>query len=102
MGRGIDSIISRHRIPMAATNCQLQCEDWVRLNWLPNILGQPFYRERLPLRSGGVFDFDAVSGDKKVAISISTSGSLTSSGKRGAGKLFKLRSDMYFLLLAKV
>lgn len=88
---------------MANTACQLECEDWVRLNWLPaQFGGQTFFRERLRLNSGGVFDFDAVNSDRSIAISISTSGANTASGKRGAGKLFKLRSDMLFLLMATV
>jgi hypothetical protein len=53
----------------------------------------------MPLSSGGVFDFDAVSADKAIVASISTSGSRTASGKHAVGKLLKLRSDMLFLLL---
>lgn len=85
---------------MAETRCQLECEDWVRLNWLPNRFGQAFHRERLRLTSGGVFDFAAVSADLTVAITISTSGATTAGGKSAVGKMMKLRSDMYFLLLA--
>src|SRR3982751_4444495 len=87
---------------MADTRCQLECEDWVRLSWLPVKFGQQFHRERLKLSSGGVFDFDAVSSDGGAAVTISTSGGTTASGKLGTGKLMKLRSDMYFLLLANV
>ncbi len=50
---------------------------------------------------GGVFDFDAVSQDRKIAACISTSGGKTATGKHAVGKLLKLRSDMLFLLLAK-
>jgi len=67
---------------------------------MPGKFGQPFRRARRPLASGGVFDFDAVSADNKVVASISTSGATTASGKHGVGKLLKIRSDMYFLLLA--
>jgi len=52
------------------------------------------------LSSGGVFDFDAVSTDKTIIASISTSGARTASGKHAVGKLMKLRSDMLFLLLS--
>jgi hypothetical protein len=62
--------------------------------------GQQFFRERVPLSSGGVCDFDAVSGDRKIVAAISTSGAVTASGKQGVGKMLKVRSDMYFLLLA--
>ncbi len=62
--------------------------------------GQRFSRERIPLTSGGVFDFDAVSADHKTVAVISTSGSKTASGNPGVGKMNKIRSDIYFLLLA--
>jgi hypothetical protein len=62
--------------------------------------GARFSRERLPLRSGGVFDFDAVSDDRTIVATISTSASLTSGGKHGVGKTLKLRSDMLFLTMA--
>jgi hypothetical protein len=87
---------------MADTRCQLECEDWVRLEWLPVHFGQQFHRERLKLSSGGVFDFDGVSDDRTVAVTISTSGAKTASGKLAVGKLMKLRSDMFFLLLSNV
>jgi hypothetical protein len=85
---------------MADTRCQLECEDWVRLHWLPTRFGQQFHRERLRLSPGGFFDFDAVSQDRSIAATISTSGATTASGKHAVGKLMKLRSDMLFLLLA--
>jgi hypothetical protein len=86
---------------MADTRTQLKAEDWVRRNWLPQQFGQPFHRERLELSSGGVFDFDAVSADNSIVVTISTSAAATSGGRSGAGKLMKLRSDMFFLMLAK-
>ena len=84
---------------MADTRCQVECEDWVRREWMPAVFGQPFYRERVQLTSGGVFDFDAVSSDKTIIASISTSGSRTASGKYATGKMMKLRSDILFLLM---
>jgi hypothetical protein len=78
---------------------QLEVEDWVRREWMPQHFGQNFYRERLRLTSGGVFDFDAVCQDQQMVASISTSGSKTASGKHAVGKLLKIRSDMFFLLL---
>lgn len=86
---------------MADTRVQLEVEDWVRLNWLPTKFGINFFRERLPLRSGGVFDFDAVSADRKIVTTISTSASKTSSGKHAVGKILKLRSDMLFLTMVQ-
>jgi hypothetical protein len=85
---------------LADTRCQLECEDWVRQVWMPNEFAQPFFRERVRLRSGGVFDFDAVTADQSIVATISTSGATTSSGKNAVGKLMKLRSDMLFLILA--
>ena len=86
---------------MADTRVQLEVEDWVRRTWMRQVYGQDFYHERLPLTSGGVFDFDAVSADRRIVASISTSGATTASGKRAVGKLQKIRSDMYFLLLVQ-
>lgn len=68
---------------------------------MPTQFGTKFSRERLQLRSGGVFDFDAVSEDRSVVATISTSGSRTAGGKNAVGKLLKLRSDMLFLTMVK-
>ena len=86
---------------LADTRIQLEAEDWVRREWLPEQYGQKFRRERLRLNSGGVFDFDAVSTDDSIVVSISTSSASTSGGKGGAGKLQKLRADMLFLNMAE-
>jgi len=67
---------------------------------MPQRFGQRFHRDRVRLTTGGFFDFDAVSADGTTVATISTSGSRTSAGKLGAGKLMKIRSDMLFLLLA--
>jgi hypothetical protein len=86
---------------MADTRVQVEVEDWIRENWMRERFGQEFYRNRIKLSSGGVFDFDAVSIDKSIAASISTSSAKTSGGKHAVGKLMKLRSDMLFLLMAE-
>lgn len=86
---------------MADTRVQVEVEDWVRENWMRERFRQDFYRNRIKLLSGGVFDFDAVNVDKSIVASISTSGSKTSGGKHAVGKMMKLRSDMLFLLLAE-
>jgi hypothetical protein len=86
---------------MADTTCQIECEDWIRREWMGKEFGEPFYRERVRLTSGGVFDFDAVNRDGTVVATISTSGGKTSSGKLATGGLMKLRSDMLFLTLAQ-
>jgi hypothetical protein len=86
---------------MADTRVQLEVEDWVREKWMQDALGQPFFRNRVKLSSGGVFDFDALSGDRSIVACISTSAGKTSGGKNGVGKLMKLRSDMLFLTMAE-
>lgn len=85
---------------MADTRVQLEVEDWVRREFLLKHFGIRFRRERVKLSSGGFFDFDAVSEDDKIAITISTSSAMTAGGNFGSGKLMKIRSDIYFLLLA--
>jgi hypothetical protein len=86
---------------MADTRVQLEVEDWVRRNWMAQQYGTTFSRERMPLTSGGVFDFDAVSADHSIVATISTSGRRTSTGKNGTGKMLKLRSDMLYLVMVK-
>jgi hypothetical protein len=86
---------------VADTRIQLEVEDWVRRNWMAAEFEMRFSRERLPIRSGGVFDFDAVSEDHSVVATISTSGSKTSGGKHAVGKILKLRSDMLFLTMVE-
>lgn len=86
---------------MADTRIQLEVEDWIRRNWMPQQFGQKFQRDNLGLSSGGVFEFDAVSEDGKIVSSISTAGAKTATGRHAVGKLMKIRSDMFFLLLAQ-
>ncbi len=86
---------------MADARVQIEVEDWVRRNWMPTQFRTKFSRERLRLRSGGVFDFDAVSEDHSTAATISTSGAKTSGGKHAVGKILKLRADMLFLTMVE-
>ena len=85
---------------MANTRAQLSVENWIRSVWMPERYEQRFLRKRLSLSSGGLFEFDAVSADGKIIANISTSGSRTANGKQAVGKMNKIRSDIYFLLLA--
>ena len=85
---------------MADTRVQALVEDWVRGEWMPERYGQRFSREPIALSAGGIFRFDAVSADGTILATISTSGSKTVSGKHAVGKMLKVRSDIYFLLLA--
>ena len=86
---------------MADTSTQKKVGEWVRREWMPLQYGQQFSRDQVYLTSGGVFHFDAVSADRKIVAAISTSGSTTASGKHAVGKMNKIRSDMYFLLLTR-
>ncbi len=87
---------------MADSSVQREVEQWVRDHCLEERYSQPFARQRLRLSSGGEYSFDAVSSDRTIAATISTSGSQTASGKRAAAKLHKIRADLYFLLLTHV
>jgi hypothetical protein len=85
---------------MSNTRCQNECEAWIRETWLPETFGDSFTEQNVPLKSGGQFKFDAVNSDGSIVVSISTSRAAMSGGKRGVGKLMKIRSDMLFHTLA--
>ena len=84
---------------MADTRVQLEVEEWIRAEWLPEHLGHPFDRERVSLTSGGEHSFAAVSRDRRTVATISTGKATTAGGKLGVGKLNKLRADMLFLTM---
>ena len=87
---------------MADTSAQSMVEDWVRREWMRAQYGQPCSRKPVRLTSGGFFNFDAVGADHTIVAVISTSGYRTASGRSGSGKMHKIRSDIYFLLLTEV
>ena len=87
---------------MANTKVQHEVEEWVRTEFLPGVYGQAFSKRRLLLEPGGVFEFDAVSEDGRVAASISTASARTSSGKLASGTMNKIRADMLFFLMSGV
>jgi hypothetical protein len=87
---------------VADSQVHRRAEEWVRKNWLPATFGQGFSKRRLDLRSGGQFEFDGVSDDRKIAALISTNGGVTRSGNKASPKLNKIRSDALFLLLAEL
>jgi hypothetical protein len=86
---------------MAVTRTQGRVEAWIRDQWLPKEFRRAFTKRKLNLSSGGSFEFDAVSSDRRVVVTVSTSRSRTSSGRDGAGKMNKIRSDIMFLSLRK-
>lgn len=91
----------RRALIVAITRMQGRVETWIRNDWLHSQFGEPFSKRKLKLSSGGQFEFDAVSVDAQVIATISTSRSRTSSGRDGAGKMNKIRSDILFLSLRK-
>ena len=86
---------------MADSRVHKQVETWITQEWLLKQVGQPFTESQLPLESGGVFRFDAVSEDHQIVANISTSALKTSKGKHGTAKIQKIRSDIYFLILVR-
>ncbi|MCY4183230.1 MAG: hypothetical protein OXF43_10155 [Gammaproteobacteria bacterium] len=86
---------------MANSWQNLEIEVWIAENWLPDNIGNrlSFSKTKILLTSGGEFEFDAVSNDTKIIANISTGALKTASGKHGSGKVHKIRSDIYFLLL---
>lgn len=86
---------------MANTKQQSEVEKWVRNQHLPRQFGQVFEKKKMPLLWGGKFEFDAVSSDDRIVVSISTSGTRTARGKPASGKYHKIKSDALYLLHAK-
>ena len=85
---------------MAKTHAQTACERWIRDVWLPENYAATFAERAVSLTTGGIFKFDAVSDDQQILVTISTSQAAMSSGKKGVGKLMKLRADMLMHNLA--
>lgn len=85
---------------MAISRSQLEVEEWIRSIELSRLYGQPFHHGALRLKSGGIFNFDAISEDGCIVANISTSGAKTAQGKHASGKIQKIRADMLFLLMA--
>ena len=87
---------------MALSKVQLTVEGWIRDTWLPRKYNNQEFTKQMELLScGGRFEFDAVGESPKRVAVISTSSAKTASDKIGAGKVRKIRSDLYFLLLVK-
>ena len=90
-GQGADKV--------ADTRVQTMVENWVQREWMPERYGQRFSREPVLLSSGGHFNFDAVSADGNIIAVIFNERLETASGKHAVGKMLKVRSDLFFLLL---
>lgn len=86
---------------MADSSPQVAVADWINREWLPHRMGEPFFRAKVRLVSGGEHSFACVNADKTAVGTICTSTSVTSSGKSAVGKVTKVRADLYFLLMAQ-
>ncbi len=76
-------------------------ENWIRNEFLLKKYHKIFSKRKLFLSYGGKFECDAVSENGKIVCFISTSSRKTISGKHGAGKFAKIRSDAYWALSLK-
>lgn len=79
---------------MADSSPQIAVADWINREWLPHRMGETFFRAKVRLLSGGEHSFASVNADKSAV------GTVCTSGPRNGGKL-KVRSDLYFLLMAQ-
>jgi hypothetical protein len=61
--------------------------------------GQPFSSQILALPGGAAREFDAVSADRRIVVSIKTSSGLTSGGHLPGGKINSCIADLYYLSL---
>lgn len=80
---------------MADSSPQFAVADWIAREWLPHRMGEPFFRAKVPLVSGGEHSFALVNADRSIVGTICTSGIRAGSGKT------KVRADLFFLLMAK-
>lgn len=79
---------------MADSSPQMAVADWINREWLTHRLGEPFFRARVRLVSGGEHSFASVNADKSAV------GTICTSRARNGGKT-KVRADLYFLLMAR-
>lgn len=66
---------------------------------LEHEFGQPFSSQVLSLPGGATREFDAVSADRSVVVSIKSSSGLTSGGNFPGGKVNGSIADLYYLSL---
>lgn len=75
-----------------------EVEPYIRAQ-LETQFGKVFRSQRLPLPGGATREFDAVSGDGSIVVSIKTSSGLTSGGNLPGGKIKAAIADLYYLSL---
>jgi hypothetical protein len=84
---------------MANTTAQKQAELWIVNTYLPERFnGHKFKEQKLKLKWGGHFAFDAVNEDQSLVGLVSTSPSKTASGGAATAKIQKLKCDSLYLL----
>ena len=76
-----------------------EVEQWIMENWMVKEFGHEFRRAKVMLTSGGEHTFSAVNNGTSIVACIITSEAKTPSSSRGTGKMNKVRSDLYYLLL---
>lgn len=75
-----------------------EVEPYIRAQ-LETEFGKVFTSQRLPLPGGATREFDAVSDDGSIVVSIKTSSGLTSGGNLPGGKIKAAIADLYYLSL---
>jgi hypothetical protein len=75
-------------------------ESYVRRQ-LQDEFGRSFRAEFLSLTPGGKHEFDAVSSDRDIVVSIKAASGLTASGKNPAGKIKDCVAELYYLSLVE-
>lgn len=73
-------------------------EPWIRER-LTERYGQSFTARQLPLVPGGRHEFDAVSADRRIVVSIKANSGLTSGRNYPTGKVATCLNEVYFLTL---
>jgi hypothetical protein len=87
---------------MADTRAQQAAEIWIVEHALPALFeGRHFTSQKLELKWGGKFAFDAVSSAEDVVVCFSTSAAVTARGKQATAKIQKLKTDALYLLNIK-
>jgi hypothetical protein len=86
---------------MANTSAlRYKVEPWVRTQ-LHERYRQPFSSQVLDLVPGGRHEFDAVSADRSIVVSIKTNSGLTSGGNFPNGKVNAVTAELYYLTLVE-
>ncbi len=91
---------------MANTAAYREAEDYVRNTALPELFHQPFEKEFLPVGrkddgNTATHEFDAVSKDQTVVVSIKALSGRTAGGRNPSGKVNDANAELLFLSLVR-